>query len=99
MSTLPIVENGQLKYFAGYERISQIGTFIQKVKGPFIYKFEGIKRNGQKNAIYKRQNYYSYIAGIEYVSTRILKKIWDLNLFLEYSNDDRANNSTATGTC
>ncbi len=93
-STLPVIENGQLKYFAGYERISQIGTFIQKVKGPFIYKFEGIKRNGQKNAIYTRQNYYSYIAGIEYVSTRILKKIWDLNLFLEYSNDDRANNST-----
>ena len=93
-STIPKIENGQVKYFAGYERVSQFGSFIQKVSGPFIYKFEGIKRNGQKNSLYKRQNYYSYITGLEYIKTRLYQKMWDLNLFLEYSNDDRGSSST-----
>ena len=64
------------------------------MSGPFIYKFEGIKRNGQKNSLYKRQNYYSYITGLEYIKTRLFQKMWDLNLFLEYSNDDRGSSST-----
>ena len=29
-STIPKIENGQVKYFAGYERVSQFGSFIQK---------------------------------------------------------------------
>ena len=94
VSTIPVVENGQLKYFAGYERISQIGSFLQKVNGPLIFKFEGIKRNGQKNSLYERENFFSYITGIEYVKTRVFRELWDLNLFLEYSNDDRGSKST-----
>ncbi len=93
-STLPIIENGQLKYFSGYERITNLGSFFQKVYGPIIYKFEGIKRNGQKNSLFKRENYYSYITGVEYVETRILDKIWDLSFFIEYSNDERGKLST-----
>ena len=34
------------------------------------------------------------LLGLEYIKTRLLKKIWDLNLFLEYSNDDRGSSST-----
>ena len=93
-STLPIIEDGKLKYFAGFERITQLGSFLQKVHGPLIFKFEGIKRNGQKNSKYERENFYSYITGIEYVVTRIFNKMWDLNIFAEYSNDDRGSNST-----
>ena len=93
-STLPIIEDGKLKYFAGFERITQLGSFFQKVHGPLIFKFEGIKRSGQKNSKYERENYHSYITGIEYVVTRVFNKIWDLNLFAEYSNDDRGSNST-----
>ena len=32
--------------------------------------------------------------GIEYVVTRVFDKLWDLNIFTEYSNDDRGSNST-----
>ena len=92
-STLPKLENGEIKYFAGYERITQIGSFLQSIFGPIIFKFEGIRRNGQKNTLYERENYYSYITGIEYVVTRPFDKIWDLNIFAEYSNDDRGSNS------
>ena len=93
-STLPVIEDGKLKYFSGFERISQFGTFFQKIYGPLMFKFEGIKRNGQKNSEYLRENYYSYITGVEYVNTRIFNKIWDLNLFAEYINDDRGSSST-----
>ena len=93
-STLPKLEDSQIKYFPGHERITQIGTFFQKIYGPIIFKFEGIKRNGQKNAKYERENFYSYITGFEYVITRVFDKVWDLNLFTEYSNDDRGSNST-----
>ena len=81
-STLPKLENGEIKYFAGYERITQIGSFVQSIYGPIIFKFEGIRRNGQKNTLYERENFYSYITGIEYVVTRVFDKIWDLNIFL-----------------
>ena len=93
-STLPTIENGKLKYFAGYERISQFGSYFQTVSGPLIYKFEGIKRNGQKNSVNERENFFSFITGLEFVKTRIFQKIWDLNLFVEYCNDDRGSNST-----
>ena len=93
-STLPIVEGTELKYFASFERITQLGFFFQKVHGPLIFKFEGIKRNGQKNSKYERENYQSYITGLEYVFTRVFNKVWDLNFFTEYSNDDRGSYST-----
>ena len=69
-------------------------VFFQSIHGPIIFKFEGIKRNGQNNAINERENFYSYITGIEYVVTRVFDKVWDLNIFTEYSNDDRGSNST-----
>ena len=93
-STLPKLEDSQIKYFSGHERITQLGSFFQKIYGPIIFKFEGIKRNGQKNAKYERENFYSYITGFEYVITRVFDKVWDLNIFAEYSNDDRGSNST-----
>ncbi|MDC3057273.1 hypothetical protein OA100_00295 [Alphaproteobacteria bacterium] len=93
-STLPKLESGEIKYFSGHERITQIGGFFQSIHGPIIFKFEGIKRNGQNNAINERENFYSYITGIEYVVTRVFDKVWDLNIFTEYSNDDRGSNST-----
>ena len=55
---------------------------------------EAIKRNGQNNANNIRDNYSSYTAGVEYVLNRIFDKIWDANIFIEYSNDDRSNDST-----
>ncbi len=92
-TTIPLLEAEKLKYFSSFERITQLGSFLQKIYGPIIFKFEGIRRNGQKNSKYVRENYYSYIGGIEYVITRIFDKAWDLNLFFEYSNDERGNTS------
>ena len=40
-----------------------------------------------------KREFYSYITGFEYVITRVFDKVWDLNLFTEYSNDDRGSNS------
>ena len=93
-STITEIEDNNLNYFSGYERITQLGTYFQKTQGPLIYKFEGIKRYGQRNAKLIRDNYFSSILGLEYVVTRIFNKVWDLNFFLEYSNDDRNNDST-----
>ncbi len=93
-STIPLIEGITLKYFAGYERISQIGTYIQTISGPYLFKVEAIRRHGQKNAKNIRENYYSYTLGTEYLINRLFDKIWDLSLFIEYSNDDRGNDST-----
>ena len=92
-STIPLIEGTTLKYFAGYERISQIGTYMQTISGPYIFKVEAIRRNGQKNANNIRENYYSYTLGTEYLINRLFEKVWDLSLFIEYSNDDRGNDS------
>ena len=43
---------------------------------------------------YERENFYSYITGLEYVVARLFGRAWDLNLFAEYSNDERGSNST-----
>ena len=47
------------------------------------------KKEWTKNAVNERENFYSYITGIEYVITRVFDKVWDFNFFAEYSNDDR----------
>lgn len=93
-STIPLIEGTTLKYFAGYERISQLGAYMQTISGPYIFKVEAIRRHGQKNANNLRENYYSYTLGAEYLLNRLFEKVWDLSLFIEYSNDDRANDST-----
>jgi hypothetical protein len=93
-STIPLIEGTTLKYFAGYERISQIGTYIQTISGSYIFKVEAIRRHGQKNASNIRENYYSVTLGTEYLINRLFEKVWDLSLFIEYSNDNRSNDST-----
>ena len=93
-STIPKLENSQLKYYQGYERISQIGTYLQVISGPIIYKLEAIKRNGQKNAKNIRENFYSYTLGLEYLINNLFENKWDLISFIEYHNDDRNNDST-----
>ena len=67
---------------------------MQTISGPYIFKVEAIRRNGQKNTDNIRENYYSYTIGIEYLLNRLFEKIWDLSLFIEYSNDERGNDST-----
>ena len=93
-STIAKLENLQLKYFQGYERISQLGTYLQVISGPTIYKVEAIKRNGQKNAKNIRENFYSYTLGMEYLINNLFENKWDLTSFIEYHNDDRNNDST-----
>ena len=93
-STIAKLENLQLKYFQGYERISQLGTYLQLISGPIIYKLEAIKRNGQKNAKNIRENFYSYTLGMEYLINNLFENKWDLTSFIEYHNDDRNNDST-----
>ena len=79
-SVIPLIENNTLKYFAGYERVTQLGSYLQAISGPFINKIEVIKRNGQKNSDNVREN-------------RLFEKKWDITAFIEYSNDDRGNDS------
>ena len=93
-STIPLIEGATLKYFAGYERISQIGTYLQTISGSYIFKVEAIRRHGKKNANNIRENYYSFTLGTEYLINRLFEKVWDLSLFIEYSNDNRSNDST-----
>ena len=47
-STIAKLENLQFKYFQGYERISQLGTYLQVISGPIIYKVEAIKEMVKK---------------------------------------------------
>ena len=92
-STISKIDSNGLKYYSGYERITQLGTFIQRTYGPLILKFEGIRRNGQRNAKSIRKNYFSSVFGLEYVITRAFNKVWDFNMYIEYSNDERNNDS------
>ena len=55
-STIAKLENLQLKYFKDMKEF-QLGTYLQLISGPIIYKLEAIKRNGQKNAKNIRENF------------------------------------------
>ena len=95
-SVNPKIQNGELVYVAGYERISQLGATGTYSNGPWLFKVESLHRRGQNNAVNIRKSFTSYILGLERTYTRIVGEMGDLTLFGEYISDNRRINSPET---
>lgn len=66
-----------------YDNITQVGLDVQYTKDAWLWKFEGIVREGQGDA------FGAFVGGVEYTVYQIAKSNADLGLLAEYLYDDR----------
>ena len=66
-----------------YNQINQFGTDIQYTSGAWLWKFEGIAREGQGDT------FTAAVGGFEYTFFQIFDEAWDLGVLAEYQYDNR----------
>jgi hypothetical protein len=69
-----------------YDLISQLGIDLQYTKDAWLWKFEGIVRQGQGGT------FVALVGGFEYTFYQIRQSAADLGLLIEYLRDDRNEN-------
>ena len=69
-----------------YDLITQLGVDLQYTKDAWLWKFEGIVREGQGGT------FTAMVAGFEYTFYQIGNSAADLGLLIEYLRDDRNEN-------
>ncbi|MCI5048035.1 MAG: hypothetical protein MRY59_11070 [Aquisalinus sp.] len=79
----PLTTTTTPEFFQLYDRITQAGLDLQYTKDAWLWKFEGIVREGQGDT------YTAAVAGFEYTLYQIFEKPWDLGLLGEYLYDGR----------
>ncbi|WP_306250192.1 hypothetical protein [Parvularcula sp. IMCC14364] len=80
----PLTTSGSTaEFFQLYDRITQAGLDLQYTKDAWLWKFEGIVREGQGDT------YTAAVAGFEYTLYQIFEKPWDLGILGEYLYDGR----------
>lgn len=72
-----------------YDRISQWGLDVQYTSGPWLLKFEGIHRRGEKNRQGDVKNFTSFVGGAEYLIPQVFDTDVDVTLVSEYIRDSR----------
>ena len=72
-----------------YEVITQVGFDVQYTSGDTLWKGEGIFRWGQKNALFREQNFGALTGGIEHTLNGVFDSNADLGLIAEYAWDSR----------
>jgi hypothetical protein len=73
-----------------YERISQAGLEAQYTTGPWLWKLEGIVREGQG------KTFAAAVGGFEYTAYQLFDTQTDLGLIAEYLYDDRDSRAPVT---
>ena len=79
----PIKKFGQTVLVPNYTLIHKGGLDIQYTTGAWLWKFEGIIRDG------KGQSHKAATGGFEYTYFGLLNSAWDLGLLTEYHYDSR----------
>jgi hypothetical protein len=82
---------GALRPF--YERITQVGIDAQYTTEATLWKLEAIWRGGQKNNIFREENFIAATSGVEYTLFGIAETNADLGLIAEYAWDQRGRES------
>lgn len=80
---VPVTGASEGKAYALYDEITQAGLDLQWTKGAWLWKFEGIVREGQG------ETFAAAAGGVEYTLYQIGGKDWDLGLLAEYLHDGR----------
>ncbi len=79
----PFAPTPASELFQLYDRITQFGVDLQYTREAWLWKFEGIAREGQGDT------FIAAVAGFEYTFYQIFEKSWDLGIISEYLYDDR----------
>jgi len=85
---LRALPTGSLKIIPYYELINQTGLDLQLTHEDWIYKYEGIVREGQGHT------FYAMTTGIEYTLFDLFSSGLDLGLVVEYMYDTRSSKNT-----
>ena len=94
LSNLGLSSDGTVVLIPEYEIINQPSIDLQYTRGAWLWKLESLFRQGQKNALGREHNYYSFVGGFEYNIFGVLETNSDLGLLVEYMRDSRLNKST-----
>jgi hypothetical protein len=73
-----------------YDQIDQVGVDLQYTGDAWLWKFEGILRNGYDDS------YFAAAGGFEYTFYQVRESAVDLGVLLEYQHDDRSATESAT---
>ncbi|MEL6478097.1 MAG: hypothetical protein AAFR17_12295 [Pseudomonadota bacterium] len=76
-----------------YSRINQGGIDAQYTTDATLWKFEGIFRDGQRDALGRSNNFVALTGGFEHTLFGILDSNADLGLIAEYAWDERGDNA------
>lgn len=79
-----------------YSRINQGGIDAQYTSDATLWKFEGIFRDGQRDARGRRDNFVALTGGFEHTLFGVLGSNADLGLIAEYAWDERGDNALTT---
>ncbi len=85
---------GEFVLVPEYELINQTSLDVQYTTGAWLWKFEGLFRQGMKNALGTEQNYASFVGGFEYTLFGVFDSAADLGLLAEYMRDSRLEKAT-----
>jgi len=75
------------KFIPYYDLIEQTGISVQATKDRWLWKFEGIRRDGQEIL------YHALTAGLEYTFFALNDSALDLGIVAEYLYDDRGSDA------
>jgi len=85
------LNNAGTKLVPTYNLINQGGVDVQYTTDAWLWKFEGIVREGQGDT------FVASVGGFEYTFYQIFEKDWDLGVLMEYQYDGRDSDAPATG--
>lgn len=77
------LSNDGTRFIPTYNLINQVGTDIQYTTDAWLWKFEGIVREGQGDT------FAAAVGGFEYTFYQVFEKDWDIGVLAEYQYDGR----------
>ena len=86
-------DTGEIVLVPFYPLIHQGSIAAQYTTGPWLLKFEGLYRDGQRDARGVRADYVAAVAGFEYTFYSIFMTKSDLGVLMELNYDHRGRNA------
>ena len=77
-----------------YQIINQGAVDAQYTYGNWLFKFEGLVREGFNNRNAKKETYAAFVGGVEYTFNSVFGTRWDLGLLGEVLYDSRGKRAT-----
>ncbi|MGE0734108.1 MAG: hypothetical protein AB7G15_14150 [Alphaproteobacteria bacterium] len=91
---LSVNESFETIFTPHYQIINQGGVDAQYTWGNWLFKFEGLVREGFSNRNGKDETYGAFVGGVEYTFNSVFGRRWDIGLLAEVLYDSRGKRAT-----